>query len=238
MDLTPLPELLNLGEGDEKTVGQRVYQRLRNAVMIGRIPPGRPLTIRELAETLNVSFMPIREALRLLSAERALEVLENRRVQVPVMTPEKFRELCELRVAIETYAAMSAMPFVTPEKIKELEVLDVGIDEAHASGDFESAIAFNVDFHRAIYTANPHQQVMPLLESVWLQLGPFVRLALSRLDENYPKDRHVEAIEALRRSDPIAVRVAIEADIRDGMSHVGTTKLLERYVEERSATSR
>ena len=83
-----------LTKAEKETASQTVYRCLRHAVMIGRIPPGRALTIREIAEALNVSMMPVREALRLLSAERALEVQNNRRVQVPLMTASRFRELC------------------------------------------------------------------------------------------------------------------------------------------------
>ncbi|WP_407664015.1 GntR family transcriptional regulator [Microvirga alba] len=220
-----------LPRSEKETASQTVYRCLRHAVMIGRIPPGRALTIREIAETLNVSMMPVREALRLLSAERALEVRDNRRVQVPHMTASRFRELCELRVVLETHAALGAMPYVRGDRIAVLEGLDRRIDEANLRDDFEQAIALNQDFHRTIYTANPDQESLPLIESVWLQLGPFIRIALSRLEDFYRIDRHAEAMAALRRQDPIGLRVAIEADIRDGIMHVSADDLLNAYLE-------
>ena len=222
--------LPTLERGVKETVNQWVYRSLRHAVMIGRIPPGRALTIRELAEALQVSTMPVREALRRLSTEQALEVRDNRRVLVPNMTAAKFRELCELRIALETHAAERALPWLNDTKIKQLEDLDAGIDRANESGDQEQVTILNQDFHRALYLANPHQTAMPLIESVWLQLGPFVRLALSRLRDHYQIDRHGEALTAIRRQDHLALRVAIEADIRDGITHVGTTELLNAYI--------
>lgn len=225
LDLPLLPR------AEKETVSQTVYRCLRHAVMIGRIPPGRALTIRGIAETLSVSMMPVREALRLLSAERALEVQNNRRVQVPHMTVSRFRELCELRVVLETHAALGAMRYVDTDCISILEDLDHRIDEANARSDFEQAIALNQDFHRMIYSANPDQECLPLIESVWLQLGPFVRIALSRLDDFYRIDRHAEAMAALRHRDPIGLRVAIEADIRDGIMHVSADDLLNVSLE-------
>ncbi|MFC0218203.1 DNA-binding GntR family transcriptional regulator [Pseudochelatococcus lubricantis] len=227
LDLPLLPRL------EKETASQFVYRCLRHAVMIGRVSPGRALTIREIAEALNVSMMPVREALRLLAAERALEMRDNRRVQVPNMTAIRFRELCELRVVLETHAALGAMSYVTAERLATLAGLDrrIDIDEANARGDFEQAIVVNQEFHRTIYTANPYQESLPLIESVWLQLGPFLRLALAKLGGFYQIDRHVEAMEALRRRDPIALRVAIEADIRDGIMHVGTADLLNAYTQ-------
>jgi DNA-binding GntR family transcriptional regulator len=220
-----------LDKAERETVSQYVHRCLRHAVMIGRIPPGRSLTLREIAAALGVGVMPVREALRLVAAARALELRDNRRIQVPHMTAVRFRELCELRVTLEVHAALGALPFVDADRLAELRAIDAGIDRAHAAGDFEAAIALNHAFHRAIYAANPHQEALPLIESVWLQLGPFLRLALGNLAEAYRVDRHVEALAAFERRDPIALRVAIEADIRDGIAHAGSADRLDAYVE-------
>ena len=84
------------------TVQQRVYEHLRTDIMLGRIAPGEPLTIRGLAEKLGVSAMPAREALRRLAAEQAVELLGNRRIRIPVMSMERFDDLLAARIALET----------------------------------------------------------------------------------------------------------------------------------------
>lgn len=229
MKATPYLDLPSLPRLEKETACQAVYRCLRRAVMIGRIPPGRALTIREIAEALGVSTMPVREALRLLSAERALEVRDNRRVLVPYMTAARFRELCELRVVLETHAALGAISYATPERVASLVEIDRGIDNAVRDENFEQVIALNQEFHRTLYLANPDQESLPLIESLWLQLAPFVRLALSKLADYYRIDRHAEALAALRRQDPIRLRIAIEADIRDGLMHVGVADLLAVY---------
>lgn len=78
---------------------------------------------------------------------------------------------------------------------------------------------------------------MPMIDSVWLQLGPFTRVALQDLGQYYTVDRHKEAIAALRKRDPIAVSIAIEADIRDGLSHVGRLGLIRQYGEVASSNA-
>jgi DNA-binding GntR family transcriptional regulator len=174
--------------------------------------------------------MPVREALRRLASEQALEVRDNRRVLVPQMTAARFQELCELRITIEGHAAERALPWLTEEIIGQMVEVDKGIDAANAIADVETATVLNQQFHRLLYMANPHQTAMPLIESLWLQLGPFVRLALSRLSDHYTVDRHAEAITAIRRRDAMALRVAIGADIRDGITHAGTAELLNAYI--------
>jgi DNA-binding GntR family transcriptional regulator len=58
-------------------------------------------------------------------------------------------------------------------------------------------------------------------------MGPFMREAVAHLDQSYQVDRHVEAIEAIRRRDAVALKEAITADIQDGAGHVGRQRLRE-----------
>ncbi|GGO88060.1 GntR family transcriptional regulator [Marinobacterium nitratireducens] len=214
------------------TVNQRVYRSLRNALMCGAIAPGRALTIRELAGLLDVSPMPVREALRQLAAENALEILGNRRVQVPRMSAMKFRELYEARIALESHAAERALPYIDQARIDELRRIDAEIDAAYFEGDHDRVSICNQRFHRCLYEANPHQVTVPLIESLWLQLGPFMRLATSQLDEHYQVDRHNEALDAIRSQDAFALRRAIAADIRDGNAFVVDSGLLDEVMDD------
>jgi len=223
---------------DSVTVTQWVYQTLRRAVMNGQILPGRALTIRELAKVLDVSPMPIREAIRQLSAENALEIQGNRRVMVPKMTAMKFNELCEARIALEPYAAARAMPYLNDAKIAELKALNTLGDQAMAQGNFEEISSLNQGFHRLLYSANPHQVTQPLIESLWLQLGPFMRLATSSLEEYYVVDRHDEAMQAIEKHDAIALQLAIKADIREGIAFVSTPEALHNFIEQSNTSAR
>ena len=62
-----------------------VYRDLRDLVLFGDLAPGEPVTIQGLVTRLGVGMTPVREALRRLTAEGALESLGNRRIQVPVL---------------------------------------------------------------------------------------------------------------------------------------------------------
>ena len=214
------------------TITQWVYGTLRNAIMTGQILPGRALTIRELAAIMDVSPMPVREALRQLAAESALEIQGNRRVMVPKMTAMKFNELCEARINLESHAAARALPYIDNERLEQLIALDKEIDEAQDNGDMEQITVRNQRFHRSLYTANPHQVTLPLIESLWLQLGPFMRLANSRLEEHYTIDRHNEALRAIEKKDALALQLAVAADIREGFAFAGTPELLHSFIEQ------
>lgn len=202
-----------------ETVGEFVHRRLRHAIMTGRFPPGVAVTIRGLAALLGTSAMPVREAMRRLATERALDLMDNRRARVPDMHPARFAELIEARVLLEVAAARRALPHLVPARLAELRRLDQAVDEAFARGDVERTIETNLAFHRRLYTLTPDDALTPLIESIWLQIGPFMRAALREAALYYRVDRHAEALAALQANDAAGLAAAIEADIRDGIGH-------------------
>lgn len=213
---------------DNLTDQETTYQRLRTAIMTGVLAPETTLTFRGLSEALDCSPTPVREAVRRLSTENAIEVLGNRRMRIPAMTPAKFEEIVNLRIALESHAGSRAMPYISEAYIDEIAAVDAALDVTMARGDSSGLTIQNHEFHRLIYTANPHQVTMPAIESIWLQLGPFQHQVTSESLEYYVVDRHKEIIAALRARDAVALSVAIEADIRDGIYRSGMQFLQHR----------
>jgi DNA-binding GntR family transcriptional regulator len=217
--------LPNVSRAKDMTAQEHIYQRLRKAIMLGRIAPGVPVTIRGLAAMLDTSPTPVREALRRLSSENGLTLVPNRRIIVPNLTPERFSELILLRVNLETHAAQRALPHISDFMIDELAEIDGRIEAAIDAGDRDAQIIENQRFHRGIYCANPHPVAMPMIESIWLQLGAFNRIAARYVKELYKVDRHAQALAALRARDAAALAAAIEADIRDAVGDLSKPAL-------------
>lgn len=217
----------------EESLKQRVYRTMRARVMSGAVAPGLPITINGVAEDLGVSAMPVREALHRLVADGALEYLDNRRVRVPEMTLSKFEEIIAARTALETLAAVRALPHIDAERLEQLQTIDRSIDEAYAAQDLLRSTELNFVFHRTLYEPGASGVLLDLMESIWLRLGPFMRLATAKLEESYRIDRHAEAIDAIRTRDAEALSRAIEADIQDGVGHLGRHFLTESAVSTR-----
>lgn len=194
-----------------------VYRQLKEAILGGQFVPGRSVTLRGIATMLDVSLTPVREALRRLVAERALEAHGNRRVSVPKMTSEKLAEICAVRVSLETLAAERALPAIDNERLARLWWLNEQVDQAIDAGDIGGYLYRHREFHYTFYNAGHGSVVMPLIESVWLQFSPFMRLAISHVGVDYLKDRHAEALRAVERKDIVGLRFALEADVREGL---------------------
>lgn len=202
-----------------QSLQSRTYRALRRSILDGDFVPGRAVTIRGIAEDLGISPTPVREALRRLVAERALTLSATGRVSVPVMTREKLAELVNARICLERQAAIDAVPGITDRVVTRLVRLNRAIDRAIEAGDHRRYLVTHRDFHFTLYRVGGGEVFLPLIESVWLQISPFLRYTLSgeHLSRYNTSDRHVEIIEALERRDATALGFAVEADIRHGI---------------------
>ncbi len=204
-----------------------VYRALRERILFGGIRPGAAVTLRGLAEDLGVSPMPVREAVRRLIAASALDLQDNRRVLVPPMTREKFEQILFARRALEPELAVRAFTAFSAADIDAIEAIDTRIDKAMKDGDVEGYMRANYDFHFAIYEKAQAPTLLALVESIWLQFGPFMRMAYGRIGTSVLEDHHEFAIAALRRGDTAALRSAIDADIGQGMAYIGDAVLVQ-----------
>lgn len=211
---------------EDETAQEWVYRALRFAIMSGQLQPSQALTIRQIAGILKVSAMPVREALKRLTAEGALTIKANRRIIVPTLVPARLAELIELRVALETFAAIRALPYVEEARIEQLKILNDHQNEAFEKRDFQGIILGNQIFHRTLYTAHPHAVTMPMIEQLWLQIGPLHRLSVAKLPEHYTHDRHCDIIDALHNKNPLGLKSAVEADIRESIGFLTESDLL------------
>jgi DNA-binding GntR family transcriptional regulator len=207
---------------------QQVYQALCDSILAGQFVPGVSVTLRGIAEQLGVSSMPVREAIRRLVAEHALQVLSNRRVCVTAMTQTRLQELYHARLSLEPELALLAMPSIGKSEIKSLTHIDDELDLSLRSGNVDAYILCNRRFHFDIYNHADSPVLYPLVRSLWLQFAPFMRIVFGRMGTESIQDFHADALLALQARDKQAFRNAIESDIREGMD------LLEEHLNRDS----
>lgn len=205
------------------TVHDRIYRELRDRIIGGRVAPGRGVTLRGLASELGVSMMPVREAVSRLVAEHALEMGANRRAYVPEMTSARFNELVAARELLEPEAARRALPHLSRRDVDLLRRIDDDLEAHLKNGHVEGYVSANHAFHFAIYNAAQSDVLVPLIETLWLQFSPFMRLVYGRVGTSWVVDYHEEAIAAIERRDDVALSAAIRNDILEGMRHIGNS---------------
>jgi DNA-binding GntR family transcriptional regulator len=145
---------------------QRTYAVLRERIVDGSYGPGHRLVIDALARELDVSPMPVREAIRRLEAEGWVTYVAHQGAQVAPIDPAAWTEAMTTLAVLEGYATALAAPHVTPADIAELREIDA---QMVAAIDEMDAFAFsqrNRAFHERLYARCPNRHLRRELETI------------------------------------------------------------------------
>ena len=137
---------------------------IRQRIIDGRLTPGTRIVERELAAELQVSRVPVREALRMLESEGFLEVVPRRGVVVKRMTRRDVEELFDVRQSLEVLATRRATERITAEDLARLRSILDGVDRAIAADDTEEIGRGNEKFHDAIIAMADTNLLAAMLE--------------------------------------------------------------------------
>jgi len=214
--------------GSKQTMQQKVYQELRRSLMVGAFVPGQNISLRKLAESLQTSLMPVREAVNRLIAERAFEMLPNRTVIIPTMDEEKLAELMYWRKVLEGASAEAATTNISPRRLKKIEIINEELHRAVDDNELQLTLIKNQEFHFEIYEASKNTILLPMIESLWLQGGPFLYYSLSSPQVIWNGAHHLKAIQGLKKKDSAVVKSAIEDDIQNTADFLLKSHLFRR----------
>lgn len=197
-----------------------VYEKLRHALMSGQIASGRKLTSRKLAQELGTSDMPVRSALVRLQAMRALDQLGNGSMILPAMTRERFADLMTTRLICEPEATRKAVTGMDRARLVRLRQLAVALTAAAEDQDIDSYLLHNHEFKFCIYAACGSPSLFFLIETLWLQVGPFLRQFSGQFDNDLrgilELDYHDEIVKRFEESDAEGAAALLRRDISEG----------------------
>ena len=198
-------------------VHETVYRNLRAEILVGSIKPGEVLTLRGLAKRFAVSVMPIREAVRRLTAEGALSISPSGRIFTPKLTNERIEELASVRALLEPELASKALPRVHNALIDRLVLINSTIDQMIAKKDANGYVRSNLEFHRTLYLRAQAPSTLALVETVWLQFVPTMRALYEEIPRNQAPNYHRKILSTLRVGDEPGLRLAVRADVTNGL---------------------
>ena len=221
-----------------ETLQTKVYAELRRAIMGGIFVPGETVTLRRLSEIFGTSIMPVREAVTRLIGERALVMLPNRTVIVPQMTRARFEDLTTARVLAEQQVARVAATRMNAQQIAGLNQQNDGIIDALRREDWQGALIANRDFHFMLYAGAGSDVFSHLIETLWLQVGPFLVFSMTSPPARWTTEHHLAVISALRARNASAAAKAIAADIKETARHLLQTGIfLQAHDAQQSVRS-
>ncbi len=186
---------------------EQVAIRLRQMLVESAIAPGAKLNERALAEQLQVSRTPLREAIRMLAAEGLVELLPNRGAIAVRLSEDDIANTFEVMAGLEAQSGELAAQRITADALAEIQAMHFEMMAAYTRSDLSNYYRLNAAIHSAINAAAAN----PVLTLTYRQVN--ARLQALRFRSNQDADKwkqavqdHALMIEALSARDPAAMR--------------------------------
>lgn len=198
-----------------RTKEEQVADFLREGIIAGRYPRGARLKQLEIANLLETSITPVREALKLLAAEGYVTGDSYRGATVAPFDITASNETLNLRILLETQLVRGAVEHATAADIQELRVLAADFESAFAAGENETARAANYRFHHRMFEIAKMPQTLHFVQILWARY-PFD--LINRLKGRVPRaaEEHDELLGAIIASDAAAAMLATRRHIESG----------------------
>ncbi|EKN70360.1 GntR family transcriptional regulator [Neobacillus bataviensis LMG 21833] len=208
-----------------KTTKDIVYEKIKNAIFCGNIKKDEMITESSLAQSLNTSRTPVREAVGDLVKEGLLVPIPWKGLKVREISPSEKEQIIFLRVTIESEGVRRAMKNSTPEQIQSLSNIVNQQQRAIKQNNRIEFIDLDQKFHMEILKlAQQH-----LLEDILLNLYHLTRLighkALAkngRMEEVI--EEHLQIIEALLENDPDKATKLMEYHLKNTKDSIDLTE--------------
>ena len=189
---------LNEGFGEEKSLGERTYLLISDMILKGELAYGDPVQERRIAELLNVSRTPVREAISRLEAEGFLE-RSGGRVVVREVRLKEFVEILHVRKLLECDAVREAAKNVD---VKELQKIRGTIEKLMEKQSVSAIELREVDdmFHNFIARSSNNYLVYELINDLRRRTAMFDHERLPNRKQPGSKE-HLDIIDALEKRD-------------------------------------
>jgi GntR family transcriptional regulator, rspAB operon transcriptional repressor len=185
----------------------QVYAILKRRILTCVLEPGAKLNERNLAEELNVSRTPLREALNRLALEGLVRLSPYKGYVVSAITSDDIRHLSELRRIVESEVVAIAAERATADECRRLRSL---AELRYTPGDrrtYEEYLNANTAFHFALADCTHNPRLASVVVSVLDQLQRPLYLGLDvGLDARAATDEHLEVLDAIYARDPVRAR--------------------------------
>ncbi|AZL76262.1 GntR family transcriptional regulator [Pseudomonas oryziphila] len=225
------PKLLSTVLGSEQVPAHLarsvIEERLRSAILDGRLPPGTALRQQELASLFGVSRMPVREALRQLEAQSLLQVVMHKGAVVAPLIGEDAVDTYALRVILETEALRQSIPLLDAD---DIALARSYIQQLENESRHAEIGRLNRLFHMTLYSKAGNQKLLRLIEIELNEEERFLRFHLSSMGlGKLTQDDHIALTDAA--SDKLvdeAVRL-LEAHLNNA------ARTIRKYLDRQTA---
>lgn len=196
-----------------ETLQSQVHRQLCELILQGELAPGESVTVASIAAALNVSPMPVREAISRLMALGALTVVSGRSIGVPHMEAADLADLRRVRLEVEATAVCWAVAARDSAFLDGLAAILTAMERAEVAGSVKEFIHANHDFHFAIYRHAGSPLLLDIISNLWLRINPQFHLLQRTGHYKVSNRQHRQLLESIAAGDPDGAVAALRADI-------------------------
>jgi hypothetical protein len=192
---------------NSQNLHEAIFQKLRLLLVEGKIASGSKLNERELAESLNVSRTPIREAIRRLAADGLVELIANRGAIAVQLSITDVIHTFNVIADLEGFSGELAANNISDTALSELEALQYEMMASYARRDLSSYYKLNLRIHHLINQAANN----PVLAKLFSQVNAQIEALRFRSNQDGVKwekavEEHQEMLDALKARDSSRMR--------------------------------
>jgi DNA-binding GntR family transcriptional regulator len=204
-----------------KSLGQNVFDSLKQAIIRGDISSGEWLVESHIAEVLGISRTPVREAIHKLERERLIERQPRGGFTVLGLNRQDIEETFGIRSVLEAYAARLASVKHQPEELKPLEKKIREFQKSLANHQMEDLPQINTEFHDLLYALSKSPRLIHMINGLRDQIYRFRQMILkdSNLAQMSNED-HKLMLQCIRQRDAEAVENLVREHILRGQEVV------------------
>jgi len=212
---------------ERKSLGQHVFENIKQAIIKGEIPSGQRLVESRLAETLGISRTPIREAIQKLEREGYLGKRPRGGFVVQGLDSLDIEETFGIRSVLEGYAARLAAIKHEESDLEPLET-QIRIFQQHLEQDeLEILPDINTEFHDMLYALSKSPRLIKMINDLRDQIFRFRQMILRDAElASMSNADHRQMLEHIKRRDAEGVEKVVREHLMRGQSAV------IRFIEE------
>lgn len=189
-----------------------VFQVIRTAIIRGVLPGGMPLRQDEISTTLNVSHIPVREALRQLEAQGLVRIYPNRGAVVTKLCASELANVMDTRIMLETGTLGAAIPLMTDETIRKARRY---LDEFNEEQNMEYLDSINLKLHFALYEPSGNKVAIGLIDQFHANVDRYLHPFYTQADMPRVKNiaEHRALIDACEAKDTVLAKAILRTHL-------------------------
>lgn len=186
---------------NRELLSHKVYRIIKRDIIQGKLVSDTRLFEEKIAEQMNISRTPVREALRLLSAEGFVKLIPNIGIVVNQVSTKDLLDVLNIRLQLETYAVSLVVHKIDESNVKNLNSIIQQMEVAVVFKDAMTYSNLNLKYHKSIIKISDNKKLIEICDNLHQQSGHWVKALGLQERLEYSLQEHIDIYNSLKERD-------------------------------------